>query len=88
MYLISSLTLCCTSSFYSSVFEIEPKVGCYCLLTHRRGSHRNFLLSLLILKSKFWPNVAPRPRYATKGSQIIYFTLFLIGQYYNENGKL
>ena len=40
----------------------------YCLLTHRRGAHRKlFWPSLLILKSKFWPNVALRSRYAAKG---------------------
>ena len=42
--------------FFSSVFEIKRKVGCYRLSTHRRSDHRKFLSSsLLILKSKFWP---------------------------------
>ena len=54
--------------FFSSVFEIWPKIGCYRLPTHRSGAHRKlFWPYLLILKSKFCPNVAPRSRYATKG---------------------
>ena len=52
---------------FSFVFEILPKIGCYRLPTLRRSAHMKlFWQSLLILRSKFWPNVVPRPRYATK----------------------
>ena len=54
--------------FFSSVFKIKRKIGCYRLPTHKRGAHREFFCSsLLILKSKFWPYVHYSDRYATKG---------------------
>ena len=53
--------------FLSFFFDIYPKIGFYCLPTHKRGAHRIFFpWSLLILKSKFWPNVVPWPRCCTK----------------------
>ena len=48
-------------------FEIKPKIGCYRLLTHRCGFHRNFFITSSYLKSKFWPYVHYSDRYATKG---------------------
>ena len=35
--------------FFSSVFEIKCKIGCYRLLTHRRGTHRKFFYSSLLI---------------------------------------
>ena len=40
--------------FFSSVYEIYPKIDSYRLPTHRRGVHKIFLLSLHILKLKCW----------------------------------
>ena len=41
-------------TFFSSVFEIKPKIGSYRLLTHRRDGHLNFFpWSLLFLNQNF-----------------------------------
>ena len=56
------LTHCSMNSVFRRFFEIKP-----CLQIHRRSPHRKyFSRSLLILNSKFMPNIAPGPRYAAK----------------------
>ena len=47
---------------------------------------RIFLLSLLILKSEFWPNVVPRPRYATKGWNLNFCRWCLIDTIVKQKG--
>ena len=41
---------------FPSIYERRPTIGSYRLPTHRRGAHRKyFRSSLLILESKYWP---------------------------------
>ena len=47
--------------YFPSIYELSPKTGSHRLRTHRRATHKNsFRLLLLIIESKFWPNVSQR----------------------------
>ena len=64
-YFLLALNTMLQEFCFPLIFEIEPKIGIYRLLTHRPAAHRKFFpLFLFILISKFWSNVSPRPHYA------------------------
>ena len=69
--------ICSTYLYLFMVLKRQPKTGSCRLPTHRRNAYRNFfLLSLLILRSKFLPYVHCSDRYATKGQENYCIALF------------
>ena len=60
--------------YFTSIFEILPKIGSYRLPTHRRGAYRKiFPWSFLISELKFKSNVLCRWRYEAKGFLIFWW---------------
>ena len=74
-------TLFTSENLVSVDFEIYPKLGSYCLQTHRRGTHGKFFQwSHLILES-YW-NTLCRGRDEGKGqNQTWHLTLLATGSY-------